>query len=142
MNGVVGASAERRSILWSGEKAVNVTGVRARGDDAEACDLSLVVDTESGEQVHGRVCWDERVEIVHVALVPYECSWVAACRSGRCDGGADDIAPVVYAEPRADIIAVQYSEVYHGGHSSPQERMKDLVAGQSRRSCHLSLIVD
>ena len=142
MNGVAGAWAERWSMLRSGEKGVNVAGVRAVDDDAEACDLSLVVDAERREQVHGSVCGDESVEIAHVPLVPQECPWVAASRSGRGDGGADDITPVVYAEARADSIAVKYSEVYHAGPSGPQERMKDLVAGESRHSCHLTLIVN
>src|SRR5258705_10941203 len=70
MNGALRRMAERWLVPWGCEEAVELAGVGAGGDDAEACDLTLVVDAESGEQIHGRVCRNEIIEIAHVALVP------------------------------------------------------------------------
>jgi hypothetical protein len=63
-------------------------------------------------------------------------------QAGRCDGGADDITSAVQAKAGADCIAVQYTEIHHDSLSGPQERMKDLVAGQIRRTGYLASIVD
>ena len=65
-------------------------GVGVGGEYAEAYDLPLVVDAEGGEQIHGGIALDECVEVTHAAFVPEKCSWISACRSGRCDGRSDD----------------------------------------------------
>ena len=70
MNGALRRIAERWLVPWGCEEAVDFAGFGARGDDAEACDLTLVVDAEGGDQIHGRVCRDERIEIAHMAFVP------------------------------------------------------------------------
>ena len=53
-----------------GEEAVDLVGVRATDDDLEACKLARVLDAEGVDEIHGRVCGEERIEIAHVAFVP------------------------------------------------------------------------